>query len=70
MKLTEVRRHVPPPADEIFALIRFSQAFYQETDYRQAHKCHCQWYAETAARNRAEFSTLKEGFKFLRWFRR
>jgi hypothetical protein len=69
MKLTEVRSHTPPPADEIFALIRFSQAFYQETDYRQAHKRHCQWYAETAAQNRAEFSTLKRGFKLLRWFR-
>lgn len=70
MKLTEVRSHTPPPADEIFALICFSQAFYQETGYRQAHKCHCQWYAKTAAQNRAEFHNLKQGFKLLRWFRR
>lgn len=70
MKLTEVRSHTPPPADEIFALIRFSQGFYQETDYRQNHKRHCQWYAETAAQNRAEFSAMKQDFKLLRWFRR
>jgi hypothetical protein len=70
MKLTEVRRYTPSPADEIFALIRLSQAFYQEIDYRQAHKQHCQWYAETAARNRAELCTLKQRFRLLRWFLR
>jgi hypothetical protein len=70
MKLPETRYFIPPPSSEEFAIFRFSQAFYHEVAYRQAHEQHCRWYAETVARNRAEFKALKGDINLYRWFRR
>lgn len=64
-----MRYVAPPPLQDAFAVVRFTQAFYQEVADRQAHERHCQWYATVAAQHRAEYAKLKQDLNLWRWFR-
>lgn len=68
MNFSELR-HADPSAAP-FALIRFSQSFYQEVAYRQEHERYCQWYKAMATQNQAEHRQLSRDINLFRWFRR
>ncbi|MEB3291617.1 MAG: hypothetical protein VKJ24_00515 [Synechococcales bacterium] len=63
---------VPVPAiePEIVQTYRVTKAFYAEVQYRADLDSHCQWYEETARRNRQELQRMKGDINPLRWFRR
>ncbi|MBD3883363.1 hypothetical protein IFO70_16470 [Phormidium tenue FACHB-886] len=60
-----------PPAtvNHQFEAYRFTHAFYDEVQVRQAHADYCQWYAQTAAQHRREYEQMQSELNPLRWFR-
>lgn len=57
------------PADTFWEPYRLTRAFYAEVSDRDSFKSYCQWYAQTAAQNRADLETMRRETNWLAWFR-
>lgn len=59
---------VPQPDAEIFAVYQASHEFYREAQYREALEQYCQWYEQTAEKNRQELEKMRGDINLFGWF--
>ncbi len=65
----ELLQILPHPVAQILEGHRLAAEFRHESQLRDDHERHCQWYADTAERHRQEFEQLRRDFNFLSWLR-
>ncbi|MBW4615393.1 MAG: hypothetical protein KME21_19370 [Desmonostoc vinosum HA7617-LM4] len=59
-----------PEVEETFAAYQTTHQFYQEVQTRSEHQRYCEWYNETAERNRQDLKKMRGELNIMRWFRR
>ena len=68
----DIRWLTPLPPSMLEALVAYelTREFYQEVQYREELLEYCQWYQETALKNRVELQRMQGDINLMGWFNR
>lgn len=68
----EFLQGIPEPKDvaDVIQAQQITREFYQEVQYREDFRRHCQWYYETARQHQEELKKMRKDINILGWFLR